>query len=382
MFSLIQSTKSELEQTESETESVKIAKKDAEKINHVTAMWDKDDFILVWCCEQPVSDEIAGKLRPLCNDIHYYQDSASCISYIDSLNPKHKVFLIVSPLFTLLENVNGKRSVDTIFIFEREVLPRSNLTDFSQYSKAIIVSFGVNELVDSIIKESTELARHHQLFNLYNHKQKALCNLSENSSSFLWFQLFKSMLIYSPKDPQEDEKERYESKKHMLQQCYRYYRHTSTELKNIAEFEINYTASQAIRWYTRDSFIYKLVNKALRTEDIEVLHTFRFFITDLCANLTEKHKKMFDLQFDLPSVVFRGARMTKEEIDYLKENEGCLIATNGFLSTSRVYNVAKIFAGTGKLIFSTFRFNYFHRIIQPTTTVSISARSNTIETAR
>ncbi|CAF1251425.1 unnamed protein product, partial [Didymodactylos carnosus] len=120
-------------------------------------------------------------------------------------------------------------------------------------------------------------------------------------------------------------------------------------MKNIADFDNTYQASNAIRWYTSDSFVYKFINKALRTEDMEVLHTFRFFIVDLCTSLAEKHQEMLDLEVDLPSVVYRGTQMIKEEIESLKNNEGCLIATNGFLSTSRIREVAKVYAGSGAM---------------------------------
>jgi len=40
--------------------------------------------------------------------------------------------------------------------------------------------------------------------------------------------------------------------------------------------------------------------------------------------------------------------MNKAEIETLAANKGCLIATNGFLSTSRMREVAKFYGGSGK----------------------------------
>jgi hypothetical protein len=318
-------------------------------------MRDKDDFIIVWCNEQTPSNDTIKSLQPLCNDIHYYQDSPNCISYIESLNPKQHVFLVVSPLFTSLEAVHSKRQVDTIFIFEYGSTTLSNAMNTSKYRKVISISGDLKDLVESIIMTSMELANCRQLFNLYNHKQKVLTNLSENSVSFLWFQLFKDTLVNLPQNTKHDEHDRIASKKFMIQKCYDYYRYNPTQMKNIADFDNTYKASDAIRWYTSDSFVYKLINKALRTEDMEVLHTFRFFIVDLCTSLAEKHQEMLDLEVDLPSVVYRGTQMIKEEIELLKKNEGCLIATNGFHSTSRNREVAKVYAGSGMMmIISTF----------------------------
>jgi hypothetical protein len=56
---------------------------------------------------------------------------------------------------------------------------------------------------------------------------------------------------------------------------------------NIAEFEKDYMSDQAIQWYTRNYFVYKLVNQAVRTEDIDTLYTDRFYIVDLCVCVAE-----------------------------------------------------------------------------------------------
>ena len=39
-----------------------------------------------------------------------------------------------------------------------------------------------------------------------------------------------------------------------------------------------YSSETAIWWYTRDSFIYRILNKALRTQNIQILISFRFLI--------------------------------------------------------------------------------------------------------
>ena len=126
------------------------------------------------------------------------------------------------------------------------------------------------------------------------------------------------MLTDMPKEDIDFDK----AKRSMIEHCYHYYRHNPSQLKNIAEFEATYTSSNAIRWYTSDTFVYKLINKALRTEDMEVLHTFRFFIIDLCRNLAEKYKEMLDLEFPLPSIVYRGTQMNRAEIEILAANKG------------------------------------------------------------
>jgi hypothetical protein len=50
-----------------------------------------------------------------------------------------------------------------------------------------------------------------------------------------------------------------ESKQMMLAKCRDYYRRNPRELVNIAEFDLTYKSNEAIQWYTKQSFVYKLV---------------------------------------------------------------------------------------------------------------------------
>jgi tetratricopeptide (TPR) repeat protein len=83
------------------------------------------------------------------------------------------------------------------------------------------------------------------------------------------------------------------------------------------------------------------LNKALRTEDVELLYTFRSFIIDLCTAIENENQHLKDegiLKLD------RGTQIPTEELEKLKENIGQIISTNGFLSTSRNRNVSIRFA--------------------------------------
>ena len=62
-----------------------------------------------------------------------------------------------------------------------------------------------------------------------------------------------------------------------LNWCY-YANNNSKELKMIKEFETNYLSAYALWWYTRNSFLYKMLNKALRVQNIHLLYLFRFFM--------------------------------------------------------------------------------------------------------
>jgi hypothetical protein len=62
----------------------------------------------------------------------------------------------------------------------------------------------------------------------------------------------------------------------------------------IEEFAQEYDSSKAIYWYTKDSFVYRDINMALRTDNILIIYKFRFIIQDIYRQLKtlyEQQKK-------------------------------------------------------------------------------------------
>jgi tetratricopeptide (TPR) repeat protein len=110
--------------------------------------------------------------------------------------------------------------------------------------------------------------------------------------------------------------------------CRDAYQGNEEQLSLVREFKNEYSSDQAVEWYTRDSFVYRMLNKALRVQNIHLIFLFRFLIRDLKKQL-EKNQCRSRL------TVYRGQFMWNEELESLKRSTGKLISINSFLSTSR-----------------------------------------------
>ncbi|CAF1364850.1 unnamed protein product [Rotaria sordida] len=233
-----------------------------------------------------------NELRQINNYVVFQTDLEACIDYIKSIT-NEKIFLVTSgrDAKSILKEVHELAQIDSMFIF--------------------------------CFKSENQ------------HKEKTTRDLSKESAEFLWFQMFKDVILRLPRGNH--------AKQQMIEFCQHYYRGNEKELKFIREFKHVYKSNMAIRWYTKETFLYKSVNKALRTEDIEQLHTFRFFITDLSLNLAAEYEKL-KKKGEKIIMLYRGLIMEHEELETLKQNEGNLISTNGFLSTSRSKEEALEFA--------------------------------------
>jgi tetratricopeptide (TPR) repeat protein len=301
-----------------------------------SSLENKEDVTLIWL--DKTIDTTRTTLREITDYVLLYTELEPCLTYIRSIN-NERIFLIVSGNYAeeCLNEIHDLSQVDSIFIFCMNLLKYKNrLSNYERFTKIVDIFDNEDKLIQSIREELDDLRKQLSTFSLYE-KQKPTRDLSKESASFLWFQLFKDVLLRMPRSE--------EAKREMIEQCQQYYRGNSEELQNIDEFARTYTEKDTIRWYTKQCFIYRLCNKALRTEDIELLYIFRYYIQDLCKYLSLEYKTFQSKEINQPILtLYRGLKLTKDELTRFQSNVGSLISTNGFLSTTRNYDLALEFA--------------------------------------
>ena len=95
-----------------------------------------------------------------------------------------------------------------------------------------------------------------------------------------------------------------------------------------------------IWWYTRECFVYEMINKALRTENIDILIKMAFFIRDLHRQI----ERLYSTQEHCSMIVYRGQGMTTNQFEKLYNCKGGLISFQNFLSTTRDKQISLNFA--------------------------------------
>ncbi|CAF1383567.1 unnamed protein product [Rotaria sordida] len=149
-------------------------------------------------------------------------------------------------------------------------------------------------------------------------------DLTEEKVAFVWFQILTEILVQMPQLPT--------ARNEMLDEWRQACRTGHDETNIIKDFCLNYNPTKALYWYTRNTHLYKLLNKALRTENIDNIYKFRFFIVDLYRQLNELFQYSIPMNHVL--IVYRGQRMTIREVENLCRNHHGLISMNSFISTS------------------------------------------------
>jgi tetratricopeptide (TPR) repeat protein len=295
---------------------------------HRTEITDnKEDIQLIWLDEN-INDSadyrrIQLRLLEVDPSIQFYSNFDRCFDLIKVIKDEG-IFLIVSSNFAqnVLEQVHDYPTLIAIFIFC--VNHQNYVSLMEEHKKFVEIFTDQDSLLRSIRDKMHVIEKQILTFSLYDPEQQSLKDLSKDAATFLLHQ----MLILALKQlPQEEQ-----PKQQMLEMCRNYYKSNQHKLKKLDDFYQSYKDEDAIEWYANEHFLHKLLNKAFRTEDIELIYMFRFFIIDLYAVIEQQNEQLKD---DGIVTLYRGAQILTDDLEKLKQNINKIISIDGFFSTSR-----------------------------------------------
>ncbi|CAF3345552.1 unnamed protein product [Rotaria sp. Silwood2] len=155
-----------------------------------------------------------------------------------------------------------------------------------------------------------------------------------------WYHLFLLVICYQSQYSRDSYNE-------MFNECRAYYRNNPSMIRNIERFQLTYESDNAISEYTKDSFLYRIVNHALRTQNMETIKKFRPFIRDLHSQLYSYHQKYYLFNEPFIRVVYRGQNLSLNELNYLNsvcKSRNPVVTMTAFGSTSLNPETAMNFA--------------------------------------
>ena len=200
-----------------------------------------------------------------------------------------------------------------------------------------------DDLIKSVQAFSERWHRHATDF--FSYTTLNICRLSRSStninSSFLFSQLLVDLLLHMKRL----ETDREDFCAHCIEIYEKKYGNDENEeylkkvLEQIREFQVDiYSTETALKWYTKNAFLYDVVNNSFRTNDVETIFHSRFVVREM-------HQQLMKRQVDSAIRVYRGQRMSNTEAELLSNSIDKLVSMKSFLSTSLDRKVAEIFAG-------------------------------------
>ncbi|CAF3411287.1 unnamed protein product [Rotaria socialis] len=298
-------------------------------------------YHLIWLdglIDSPKYLDKQNELRLSINYLQTFNEVDKCIKYIQSVSSQHRLIVIANDDFCqqLIPEVHGLPGVFSIHIYcenkqhdcQQNKLYSKVKNDYDQFDDVINrIGFDQSRRIEDRCDQP-------MLINVCNTNNNHELSTTEMGGQFVQSQLLIASLL-KMETTSTDQKE-------FICKCRELYKDEKTQLRFIDEFERDYASDFSLWWYTRETFLYHLLNTALRVQDIDLLFYFGFFIRDLEEQLRELRQN----QYSSPIHVYRAQLMSIEELNLLKDSKNKLISMNSFLSTTCDPRLARFYLGS------------------------------------
>ncbi|CAF3931875.1 unnamed protein product [Rotaria sordida] len=325
----------------------KLLIQEALTLDEYLVIWLQDDENYTTIDTSPISDIIKS--------LKIFFNFDQCIDFIKSSNDKRIFFISSHSNNTMIvDKISNYSQIIAIYILQiqKELTINSKLSDPKFHG----IFSNIKNLSKELSKEYERCLKHSPIpisVFLRDKNVKTVRDLNKDNVRFLWFQLLVDILIKIPYNDQAKDEMLFECRKHYGIPCKDDENIENSTMKNydkkaekdMLDFEKNYKSTEALKFYSNDSFLYRLFNQALRTENIDLLFIFRFLLADMYKHLQKLYSEQYPDK--LPQTVYRGQCMTNVEFNSIKDNVGRLISISTFFSTSVDFDVAERFSGYG-----------------------------------
>jgi tetratricopeptide (TPR) repeat protein len=300
------------------------------------------NIILIWL-DKNINDKkedchkTVSQLQNVGNTVHTYMDADQCIDFVTNIY-NEKVVLIISG--ALCQNI----------------VPL--IHDISQLHKILI--FGKNKIryeqwakkwskIKDVFTEVTPICEALQQIS-HQYEENAISisfvtldgntfdkNLDRLDPMFMYSKILKEILLAI------------EFKQHHIDEFIDYCRDifddNEKQVKNVDQLKREYHNQTPTWWYTYQSFLYTMLNRALRTTDVDIIIKMGFFIGDLHRDIEKLHKEQLSSHLtDKTFTLYRGQGLSSTDFQQLMNSKGGLLSFNNFLSTSKDREVSVAFA--------------------------------------
>lgn len=273
--------------------------------------------------------DVIKHLRAVTDYIHEFRDGNKCYEFLERIQ-NEKVFMIISTSFDrhFVPFIHDRYEIDSIFIFCNQNEYDAEWT--KDWFKIKGVYRDIKPICDALQQSHEDYEQNATSFSLViTEDDVSEQNLDRLDPMFMYTQIIKEILL-------EIKFER----KHIHEfadNCRKLFTtNKQAQLNKVKIFEDDYSNKTPIWWYTWESFLYSMLNQALRLSNIDVIIQMGFFIADLHRQIDKLHQQQFTNVDNVQQfTVYRGQKMSNEEFERISKTKGGLISFNNFLSTSQ-----------------------------------------------
>jgi len=283
------------------------------------------------------------KLRQVVNAVQTFTNADECIAFINNIEDE-KIFMISSGKLgeTTVPIVHDKAQLSAIYIFCGNKTRHECWTQ--QWPKVKGVYTDITPICEALEQAAQDCDQNSVSISFVKITEGASKqNLDQLNQSFMYTQILKEILLTIDFEPQYFND--------FLTYCREYFIDNSIELKNVDKIEKEYRNHQPIWWYTYNCFLYSMLNRALRTMEVDLIIKLGFFVRDLHQHIDSLHSAQYTgHRRSRNFTVYRGQGLSHIDFNQLMKAQGGLLSFNCFLSTSKNRNVSLAFARRSSVI--------------------------------
>jgi tetratricopeptide (TPR) repeat protein len=277
------------------------------------------------------------QLRCVLHSINKFTNGDECIQFIEDFKDE-KACMIISGVLgqDIVPRVHEMSQVHSIFIF------CSNKKFHKKWAKKWPKIKGVFTEIKPIckaLKQASQQCEQNAISISFvaTSGDVSSKNLDRLDPMFMYTQIMKEILLTIKFDEGHINQ--------FIDYCRDVYHDDANELKNVEQLKREYQDQTSIWWYTCECFLYPMLNRALRTTDVDIIIKMGFFIGELHRHIEKLHKEQFG-GHDIGNsfTVYRGQALSTKDFETLKDTKGGLLSFNNFLSTSKDQTVSLPFA--------------------------------------
>lgn len=284
-----------------------------------------ETFLLVWLDPHVESSEenvqTQKRLREILTCLITFDNVKACKDWLERSAPDEKIILIVSGAFgqEIVPQIHETLSIVAIYVYCLDV--ERNKIWAKDYPKIRAVQSSTSNLLREVSqhKHKLENAEDSRALEIYQSRGQNY-SLDTRTASLIWYQLLLEILIspdYLPLPATRQE----------LIRIFREYNFDDQDGSQlIDQFEQTYEPDQAIVWLAHDSLLARLMNKALREQDVNMIFPLRFLLIDIHQQLLEHQARSVN--------VFKIQLMSKTQMEDIRAHPGQLLVVHGFLFAS------------------------------------------------
>jgi tetratricopeptide (TPR) repeat protein len=277
------------------------------------------------------------QLRQVVNIVNTFIDADECIDFITDIK-EEMIFIIVSGAFstTIVPIVQDMLQVSCVYILCKH--KRRYEQWALQWSKVKGVFTDISPIYEAV-EHATQFCDQNMVsISFINSSDKPSSqNLDQLDQSFMYTQILKEILLTIDFEQKHIDE--------FLTYCREQFASNNTGLRNVAKLEEEYRLHKPIWWYTSGSFLYSMLNRALRVMEVDLIIKMGFFVRDLHNHITLLHSEQYnELNRSNSFTLYRGQGLSPTDFDQLMKTKGGLMSFNNFLSTSRDQALSFAFA--------------------------------------